>query len=372
MKASWAGARNILCVRLDSMGDVLMTTPALRALKSLCPTPRLTLWTSNSGAAVAALVPEIDAVVTHSAPWVKSPEAPDPDADLAITARLACAEFDAAVIFTVYSQSALPAALLCHLAGIPRRLAHCRENPYRLLTDWVPETEPHERVRHEAQRQLDLVESVGATTLDPSYSLRVPRTALRRARQLLRDSGVRATRPWLSIHPGASAPSRRYPPESFAEVGRLLARRGWQVVLLGEQRERELVARIQRDMRMLSHAITGRSLEELAALISLSPLLVANNSGPAHIAAAVGTPLVDLYALTNPQHTPWHVPHRLLSCDVPCRNCYKSLCPQGHHACLRGVSPEAVVAAVEDLRASQLPRRPDVSRLLHIVRGLEG
>jgi ADP-heptose:LPS heptosyltransferase len=77
--------------------------------------------------------------------------------------------------------------------------------------------------------------------------------------------------------------------------------------------------------------------------------VLANNTGPAHIAAALGTPVVDLYALTNPQHTPWAVPNRVLSYDVPCKYCYKSICPMGHHDCLRRVAPEAVVAAVRDL-----------------------
>ena len=73
---------------------------------------------------------------------------------------------------------------------------------------------------------------------------------------------------------------------------------------------------------------------------------MANNTGPVHIAAAVGTPVVDLYALTNPQHTPWGVPNRVLFHDVPCKYCYKSVCPQGHHDCLRLVRPEDVVTAV--------------------------
>jgi ADP-heptose:LPS heptosyltransferase len=74
-----------------------------------------------------------------------------------------------------------------------------------------------------------------------------------------------------------------------------------------------------------------------------------------HVAAAVGTPVVDLYALTNPQHTPWLVPHRVLSKDVPCRNCYKSVCPQGHHACL-DVGVEEVVAAASELWTTSEPR----------------
>jgi ADP-heptose:LPS heptosyltransferase len=90
-------------------------------------------------------------------------------------------------------------------------------------------------------------------------------------------------------------------------------------------------------------------LAELGALIDEADLLVSNNTGPAHIAAAVGTPVVDLYALTNPQHTPWLVPSRVLNHDVPCRNCYKSVCPAGHHDCLRKVAPEMVAAAAQEL-----------------------
>src|SRR5207302_7487370 len=101
----------------------------------------------------------------------------------------------------------------------------------------------------------------------------------------------------------------------------------------------------------------------LGALIALAPLLISNNTGPVHVAAAVGTPVVDLYALTNPQHTPWAVPSRVLSYDVPCKYCYKSVCPEGHHDCLRRVTPDAVVeAACELLREGGVldpfPARP--------------
>jgi ADP-heptose:LPS heptosyltransferase len=91
------------------------------------------------------------------------------------------------------------------------------------------------------------------------------------------------------------------------------------------------------------------SLAELGALIGEADLLISNNTGPAHIAAALGTPVVDLYALTNPQHTPWEVKSRVLFHDVPCRNCYKSVCPAGHHDCLRRVEPERVVQAAREL-----------------------
>ncbi len=90
-------------------------------------------------------------------------------------------------------------------------------------------------------------------------------------------------------------------------------------------------------------------LDQLAALIQHAPLLISNNTGPAHMAAALGTPVVDIYALTNPQHTPWQVPNRVLNHDVPCKYCYKSTCPLEHHDCLRLLAPHEVVAATLDL-----------------------
>lgn len=156
MHSTWQHARNVLAVRLDGAGDLLMTTPALRALKESSVQRSVTLLTSTAGAVAARLVPGLDAIIEFDAPWMK-PDRADPACDRALINRLAEGSFDAAAIFTVYSQNPLPAAYLCYLAGIPRRLAHCRENPYQLLTEWVPESEPQQRVRHEVRRQLDLV-----------------------------------------------------------------------------------------------------------------------------------------------------------------------------------------------------------------------
>ncbi|MGN5478421.1 glycosyltransferase family 9 protein [Cupriavidus basilensis] len=115
------------------MGDVLMTTPALQALADALPQRHLTLLTSEASAGLAPHLPMIDDVIGWNAPWVRQAGSPAPKEAArqlrACAARLAAARFDAAVIFTVYSQSALPAAMLCTLSRIPLRLAHCRENP---------------------------------------------------------------------------------------------------------------------------------------------------------------------------------------------------------------------------------------------------
>lgn len=352
--APWADAKNILCVRLDHIGDVLMTTPAMAALKASIPERRITLFTSSAGAAIAPFIPVVDDTIVYDAPWMKA-TAPRTDSgpDHAMAEQLRRRRFDGAVIFTVYSQNPLPAATFCYLADIPLRLAHCRENPYQLLTDWMAETEPERGIRHEVRRQLDLVAAIGCRTTDESLTLRVPDEAVVRAEMLLAEAGIEQSRPWIIVHPGATAPSRRYPAEGFAAVARrLVLEFGWQVLFTGTEPEVALITEIQSMAAVPTRALVGRaSLAEFAALISRAPLLLSNNTGPVHIAAALGTPVVDLYALTNLQHTPWAVPSRVLSHDVPCKNCYKSICPMGHHDCLRRVAPETVVAAVRDLFA---------------------
>jgi lipopolysaccharide heptosyltransferase II len=358
--AGWPRARNLLAVRLDTIGDVLMTTPALRALRESAPERRLTLLTSRSGAAVARLVPEVDDVMVYEAPWMKASGEPgDPAADLEVVRRLEARGFDAAVIFTVYSQSSLPAALLCRLARIPLRLAHSRDKPYALLTDWVRESEPQLGVRHEVRRQLDLVAHAAASTGDERLSLRVPPEASAAMRARLGEAGIAPEGPWAVMHPGASAESRRWPAEAFAEAARVLwDEDGVRVVITGDDSERGLASRIA-GMNPGTVTLAGElSIPELAALIELSPLLVAGNTGPVHLAAAVGTPVVDVYALTNPQHQPWLVPSRVLSHDVPCRWCHSSVCLTGHHDCIEKVSPADVVRAARALTAGRLTPAP--------------
>lgn len=360
---NWNTAKKILCIRLDTIGDVIMTTPAIHRLKQAQVDRQITLMTSSAGAEIAPLIPCLDDLIIYDSPWLKA-TAPRMDStpEYAMIECLRAAQFDAAVIFTVYSQNPLPSAFMCYMAGIPLRLAHCHENPYQLLTDWVKDPEPDQFIRHEVQRQLDLVAQVGGLSLPDGQPecmrLKVPIMAQQRVSQLLKERGIERDRPWIVIHPGATAPSRRYPAESFAIVARQLVQEAqMQVIFTGTPPEQELVNSIQLAMAAPSHSFVNElSLSELTALLEMTPVLISNNTGPVHIAAAVGTPVVDLYALTNPQHTPWGVPHRVLFHDVPCRNCYKSICPEGHHHCLRLVEPKTVVQAALELLSQSSPK----------------
>jgi len=351
MTTDWLKSRKLLCIRLDNLGDVIMTTPAMRALKESIPGVSLTLLTSQSGAQATALIPQLDDVIIYEAPWMKatSPRR-NSAADWKLIERLRRSLFDGALIFTVFSQNPLPAALTAFLADIPLRIAYSRENPYQLLTDWIKEPDSVQQMRHEVRRQLDLVAAIGCSVEDERLGLQVQEKDQLTAIHKLREAGVNLSNPWVVIHPGSTAPSRRYAPQGFAEIAaRLTIEDGMQVVFTGDRDEAILVESIQQ-MTPRSFSLAGQlTLGEMSALLQISPLLISNNTGPMHIAAAVGTPVVALYALTNPQHTPWQVPSRVLNHDVPCKNCFKSICPEGHHNCLQLVKPDRVVQSARDL-----------------------
>jgi len=341
----------ILALRLDSMGDVVMTGPALRQIKAHYPESHLTLLTSESGAMAGRHLPAVDRVLARAVPWMKGKSARWEAPLDSLVAELRQARFDAAIIFTVYSQNPLPAALLCTQAGIPVRLAHCRENPYDLLSHWVPEREPETGVRHEVRRQLDLAEVLTGPLPDAPLSLAIAPYHRETVAPLISAYGDG----WFVLHPGASAASRRYPPGQYAEViAKLYDRLGLVAVLTGSEAECPLVEAIREEAACPTVSLAGQlDFPELAALIGLAPLIICNNTGPSHVAAAMQTPVICLYALTNPQHTPWQVPSRVLYRDVSCRYCYRSACAEPGHPCLSGVSSEEVVNATLQLLSPQ-------------------
>ena len=353
----WAAARRVLVVRLDNLGDLLMTTPALNAIRQSLPRAALTLLGSPSAVAALQHLPMLDAGIAYDAPWTGL-QAATPEADHRMLTRLACGQFDAAIIFTVCTQSALPAALLCRMAGVPLRLAHSRENPYGLLSDWVPDPDRVQAgMRHEVQRQIDLVGSVGLRTADPRLVFHFSAAHMRDARRVLVAAGCAASQPYVVLHVGATAASRRYPAERFAAAADAIAQAsGHCIVFTGSAGEADLIERVRSAMRAPSVTLAGRlTLGQLGAVLASARVLVSNNTGPVHMATALGTPVVVLYAQTNPQHTPWRAVARVLYHDVACRHCLRSMCPQGHQDCLAKVEPAAVAAAALELMEPALP-----------------
>jgi lipopolysaccharide heptosyltransferase II len=351
MPSHWNNCRNILCVRLDQMGDLLMTTPAFRAIKESIPHSRITLLCSEACREVVPLIPTIDDHIIYHAPWMKASSLEDSSYDESIIKMLRFRRFDAAIIFNVFSQNPLAAAYLCYLANIPKRLSYCRENPYQLLTHWIKDPEITDPNRHEVQRQLDLVGEINCHTNNSRLDILVTKNIQDKVKKILGLRNIDIYKPIIVVHPGASALSRQYPPELFAQaINHLSQRIESQIIFTGTKQEVPLVKNIQNKIEHATYSLAGAlNFSELCALISFASVLITNNTGPSHIAAAVGTPVVVLYALTNPQHTPWMVSSRVLFHDVPCRFCYKSICPQVHHNCLRKVRPKEVSEAALNL-----------------------
>lgn len=343
---AWDAAQRLLVVRLDDLGDLLMTTPALAALRRGLPRAHIALLTSPSGARLAPHLSDIDEAIVHDASWMADATQASPAAERALVDMLAARRFDAAVVFTVCTQSALPAATLLRLAGIPLRLAHARENPHGLLTDWACETDLDlATARHEVRRQLDLVAGVGFTADDERLRFALKPEDVRRVGDLLYRAGVEAQRPLVVVHPGAAASSRRYPPERFGIAAqRIVEQAGAVVVFTGSADEAPFIEAARTMMKAPSLSLAGRlSLGELAALVARAAALVSNDSGPVHLAAALATPVVDLYAHTSPQHTPWLVSARVLDQDAA----------HGHPEGLHGVPAQAVADAALDLIGSR-------------------
>lgn len=363
----WRCAQNVLLVRLDNLGDVLLTTPAFHAVRTALPHAKLTLLASSIGAQCAALNPDLDDAIVYAAPWMdpwrKLPQ--DSEREQRLIALLKERKFDAAIIFTSFRESSLPAAYMCYLADIPLRLAASVDGSGSLLT--TRHKYPDDII-HEVEHNLDLVRVIGMDTDERDLVLQVPKSAHRAVNERLTALGIMrdANYPLVVVHPGCTMPARTYPWGMYVEVIDLLVEQlGASVVVTGMNDERELVERIlahvKEQHRDSVYPMAGvLPFPEFCALIQSADLTITNNTGPMHISAAVKTPVIALFALTNPpqQWGPWHVPHRQMYHDVPCRICYTRICPY-QHECLRLVSPQMVIDAALELLASV---RTDLSR----------
>jgi len=329
-------------VRLDNDGDVLLAGPAIRALAH--GADRVTLLCGPRGRRAADLLPGVDAVVEWRAPWIDPEPQPVARADVdRLVDRLAALRADAAVVFGSFHQSPLPTALVLRMAGIPFVAATSVDYPGALL-------DVRHRIAddvHVVERSLDLVAAAGFPLPDnDDGALRIRRIAP----PLPADDVV-------VVHPGASVPARAWAPDRNAELVDALVAAGRRVVVTGGPDEAALTARVAGPPRPQVTDLGGRTtFAELAEVLAAARCVVVGNTGPAHLAAAVGTPVVSLFAPTVPavRWRPWRVPHELLFVDVPCAGCRARTCPVPGHPCLGGVATGDVVRAVDRLAPARL------------------
>ncbi|MFV0132944.1 glycosyltransferase family 9 protein [Streptomyces sp. HMX87] len=325
-----------LVTRLDSFGDVLLAGPAVRAVAARAD--HVTLLCGPRGAPAARLLPGVDEVLVWDAPWAgfRPPPVDRGETD-ALVDRIDRAGIDTGLILTSFHQSPLPTALLLRLAGVRYLAADSVDYPGALL-DLRHQRAPH---AHEAEAALDLAEAAGFPRPDDGR-LRVhepPDTAR------LTGSG-----PYVVLHPGASVPARAWSPERSAEAVGELAAAGHRVLVTGGPDERDLTAYVAG-----AHGtdLGGRTeAPELSGVLAGASAVVTGNTAPAHLAAAVGTPVVSLFAPVVPagRWRPYGVPYVLLGDqDAPCADSRARECPVPGHPCLNTVTANDVVAAVEKL-----------------------
>ncbi|WP_079171391.1 MULTISPECIES: glycosyltransferase family 9 protein [unclassified Streptomyces] len=338
-----------LVVRQDSFGDVLLAGPAARAVARRAD--RVTVLCGPLGAPAARMLPGVDEVLVWEAPWVGFGPPPVDRADVEqVVDRLAAARVDAALVLTSFHQSPLPAALLLRLAGVPYIAADSVDAPGSLL-DLRHRRAPH---AHEAQAAADLAEAAGFPRPPGDDGLLRVRHAPDGAR------GLTGPGRYVVVHPGASVPARCWSPERCAQAVRLLAEAGHRVVVTGGPAERDLTAFVAG-----AHGLDlgGRTTPPvLASVLAAADAAVAPNTGPAHLAAAVGTPVVSLFSPVVPAErwAPYGVPHVLLGDQgAPCAGTRARTCPVPGHPCLDEVTAEDVAAAVGKLlEGSGAPAAP--------------
>lgn len=342
-------ARTLLAIRPDGMGDVLLTGPAVRAMARA---GRVAFLAGPAGAAAAALLPGVRRVLRCTIPWIDPDPGPMGMRTLArLVGSLEALHTDEAVIFTSFHQSPLPMALVLRLAGVRRISAISEDYPGSLLD-----------VRHqvagdppEAERNLSLADAAGFRLPPEDDGRLAVRGPLPGAADLTGGGS------YVVVHPGASVPARRPSAPVLGSIVAALTAAGRRVVITGAVAERPLAAKVCRHAGQADAGlvldVTGRtSLATLAAVLAAADVVVAPNTGAAHLAAAVGTPVVSLFAPVVPaaRWAPYRVPSVVLGDQgAACAGTRARCCPVPGHPCLDTIDPREVVRAVADLRGQR-------------------
>lgn len=365
--------RRVLLFRLERIGDLLMTLDALGAVRRRLPEAELHLVVGSWNAELARLIPAVDHVETLDVPWLAREGAPSTLGSMAAqAARWRRKGFDLAFNFEPDVRSnALAAA-----SGASRRVGYISKGGGAFLTDPYP----HDANSHVTANALRLVErtlpaaegDADRTGIRPARdreapagratggALDIPSVARERAGRLLAgadDSGL-----LIGLNPGAGRAVKEWPPQRFAAAAARLSQQAQATfVLLGstaERRHADAVARALPAGVRLVDLVGEAPLVELAAILERLALLIVGDTGPLHLAAAVGTPVVAVFGPSDPRrYAPSGAPSAVVHADLWCRPCHRvrrppARCRDVTPDCLAGVSVDAVVEAARRLLAA--------------------
>ncbi len=332
--------KRILIVGLNWMGDLLLLTPSIRAIRKNYPHATIVCLVPPRGEAVLEDNPNLDRLIVY-------PESRGLSGWIGfwpLVFLLRSERFDAAFLFHPSGTRAMAA----WLAGVKQRIGFKTKKGNCWLTRAVEM--PSKDSTHKAAVYLRLVEAAGLKTDGFSCDAGIRDADEQAVDRLYQQIGLRSDRPAVAIHPAANWKLKRWPAESFARLADRLAReKQAQIVFIGTKNELPLVEQVRSRMQHQAFVAAGKtSFKELGALLKRMNLLITNDSGPMHLAAAVGTPLVGLFgptlpSLSGPPSDPrFKTLHGSIGCPVPC---YQLNCPA--NLCMEQISPDQVFAEAE-------------------------
>jgi heptosyltransferase-2 len=328
----------ILVRGVNWIGDAVMTLPALKAIRTSYPKAHISLLVKPSVAPLFENSPDIDEILLYEERYRGT------IGKLRLANMLRRKRFNKAILL----QNAFDAALIAFLAGIPERIGYDRDRRRFLLTKPVPYKNQDREVHH-IHYYLDLLKAAG---IDAGYShpwLRVTLEERLAARARLSE----LKRPVLGINPGATyGSSKRWLPERFAEVaGWFIRETRGSVVIFGGKEETPLAEEIYKQVPMNKLLLAGKtSLRELIALISECDVFVTNDSGPMHVAYAVGTPLVAIFGSTSAELTgPVGAGYAVIKADLDCSPCFERSCDKDYLRCMFALTSEDVYENIRHL-----------------------
>jgi heptosyltransferase-2 len=336
----------ILLVQTAFLGDVVLTTPLLRELRRAHPAAEIVVLTTPLGAEALQGLPYINERISFD----KDGHDRGMSRTWELGRRLRMDGFDVGIA----AQRSFRTGLLLRLAGTATRIGF-EGAPgawaYTKTAHWNADD-------HAVRRYLALAGPAGGDprAADPHPELAVLPQARETVDRLLIEAGVQPSDPILAVAPGSIWGTKRWTPEGYAEVVRSAMPIGLKAVLVGSPAERTLCEEIAKLAGGGYAILAGRSkVPELAALLARSRALVTNDSGPGHVASAVGTPVVTIFGPTVPAfgYAPFGVANRLVEHpSMPCRPCHPhgpKVCPLGHHRCMREITPQTVLRAIHEV-----------------------
>jgi len=351
----------ILLVRLRQIGDVVFTTPAIRALRQRFPDAHLTYLVEPAAAPIVRGNPHLNRVLvserrTGVGGWL---------ADLGLGRALRRERYDLAIDF----HGGPRASMLTWLSGARVRIGY--DIPGRAWMYTTRVARPRElRARHSVENQWDLLAALDIPRPDPSaHPVEMSRDedAARSVDERLARAGVAPSDTLIVVHVSAGNPFRRWPSDHFAALVGGLAACGARrrILLTSGPSEQDAAARVMADARANATAAAAErivacgdfSLDELRALLDRAALYIGGDSGPLHVAATTRVPIVGLYGPTLPARSaPWRDPalvtRSIGAGALPCRPCDQRVCAPGDFRCLAWIRPEQVLAAAEEALAN--------------------